>query len=611
MVTLRAGSFTVLDASSTFVDGRATPRGGSIVIRTTGDVEGQGRSDAINVDGPRAPCPAMTQCSGGSILIEAGGDVSFQGDLFARGTTNEAGGGSITVRAGGNFSNTSTSEISAAGGSLSSGGGFVDITASGSATLGGPVNVRGSDGGTIDLGALGAVVVNEILDASPLSASDAGSGGEVNVQGRSVQIVGPIRADGVTGTFQSGGCGGFVCLLSIAGDIVVSGDVTVEGASPDGGGGEIAIDSRATLQVQSRVSARARGTEGCGGGICLNAGTDLTLTAAGSVISSAGGVGAGGQGGGTGGDIELLAGRQINVNGLVDAAGKNNDTSGGSVAILAAVEGSGPATVASTVDVRGGGCTTEFCGIGGLVDVNGCDVTVTSAGRLLLSGAEEGGASTIAAREQLRIAGTVDARRSIPSGRDGTNTLRFPSRKAPIITGTVQPPPTQTSLATCVFPGQTNPPCQDPCPVCGDGQPQFPETCEGGGIPPRSCDGCSIYCQTESCADDSVCTTDSCNPDFGCFFEPIPGCTVPPTATPTRPTPTATHTATPTRTPVPCVGDCNRDGAVSITELVVGVNIGLGRLPLSECPSFDLDGNGVLGIDEVLIAVRAALTGCA
>jgi cysteine-rich repeat protein len=607
MATLLAGSFTVLDATSTFIDGRA-PLGGSIVIRTTGDVQGLGRSDAINVDGT---------ARGGTILIEAGGNVSFQGNLLARGTTSAAGGGFITIRAGGNFSNASTSLISVAGGSTSSGGGLVDITTDGSATLNGPINLRGSDGGSLDLFAIGAVTITEIIDASPLTASDAGSGGEANIQGRSIQLSAPIRADGTAGTLQSGGCGGFVCLLSVGGNIVVAGEITADGISPDGGGGEISVDSRGTLRLQSRLSARARGTEGCGGGINLGAGTDITVTSAGSVISSAGGTGAGGLGGGTGGDIELIAGRNIEVNGLIDAAGKSNDTSGGTATLLAGIEGSGMLTLANTIDVRGGGCSIEFCSLGGTVDLDGCDVTVAAACRLLATGSEEGGANTIAAREQLRIAGTLDARGSIAAARPGTNALRFPSRKAPIITGTVQPAATQTSLATCVFPGQTNPPCQDPCPVCGNGRNEFPETCDDGMNPPRSCDGCSLFCRTESCDDGNVCTTNSCNPDFGCYHEPIAGCTPPPTPTPTRPTPTVTQTftltptSTPTQTPVPCVGDCNGDGMVSITELVIGVNIALGKLPLGECPTFDLDGNGILTIDELMIAVRGALIGCA
>jgi len=59
-----------------------------------------------------------------------------------------------------------------------------------------------------------------------------------------------------------------------------------------------------------------------------------------------------------------------------------------------------------------------------------------------------------------------------------------------------------------------------------------------------------------------------------------------------------------------CVGDCNGDGMVSISEILTGVNIALGSEPLSICPSFDTDGNGTLDIQELLAAVRSAVDGC-
>jgi hypothetical protein len=59
-----------------------------------------------------------------------------------------------------------------------------------------------------------------------------------------------------------------------------------------------------------------------------------------------------------------------------------------------------------------------------------------------------------------------------------------------------------------------------------------------------------------------------------------------------------------------CVGDCNGDGMVSINEVLTGVNIALGMAPLSSCPSFDTDHNGMLDIQELLAAVLSAVDGC-
>jgi hypothetical protein len=59
-----------------------------------------------------------------------------------------------------------------------------------------------------------------------------------------------------------------------------------------------------------------------------------------------------------------------------------------------------------------------------------------------------------------------------------------------------------------------------------------------------------------------------------------------------------------------CAGDCDGGGAVTINELLMGVNMALGSVPVSGCPSFDRNRDGVVTIDELLDAVRAALVGC-
>ncbi len=60
----------------------------------------------------------------------------------------------------------------------------------------------------------------------------------------------------------------------------------------------------------------------------------------------------------------------------------------------------------------------------------------------------------------------------------------------------------------------------------------------------------------------------------------------------------------------PCVGDCDGDLQVSISELILGVNIALGNTMLSACPTFDRNGDGQVSIDELIGAVNAALNGC-
>jgi hypothetical protein len=90
-----------------------------------------------------------------------------------------------------------------------------------------------------------------------------------------------------------------------------------------------------------------------------------------------------------------------------------------------------------------------------------------------------------------------------------------------------------------------------------------------------------------------------------------------PTPTPTltamadTPTPSAVpDTPTPTATFGPCIGDCDGSGSIGIAELIRGVNIALGLLPLDDCPSMDADDSGSVGIGDLIRAVNSALGLC-
>ncbi len=59
-----------------------------------------------------------------------------------------------------------------------------------------------------------------------------------------------------------------------------------------------------------------------------------------------------------------------------------------------------------------------------------------------------------------------------------------------------------------------------------------------------------------------------------------------------------------------CTGNCNGDGQVTIDEIIVGVNMALGLLPLTVCPIFDRDGSGAIEIDELIAAIDSSQRGC-
>lgn len=59
-----------------------------------------------------------------------------------------------------------------------------------------------------------------------------------------------------------------------------------------------------------------------------------------------------------------------------------------------------------------------------------------------------------------------------------------------------------------------------------------------------------------------------------------------------------------------CGGDCDGNGAVGINELIIGVSITLSATDLGACPAFDLNASGDVLINELVAAVSYALSGC-
>ena len=59
-----------------------------------------------------------------------------------------------------------------------------------------------------------------------------------------------------------------------------------------------------------------------------------------------------------------------------------------------------------------------------------------------------------------------------------------------------------------------------------------------------------------------------------------------------------------------CEGDCNDDGSVSISELILAVRIALGGATAAECSAVDADDNGAVNINELVAAVTRALGSC-
>ncbi len=81
--------------------------------------------------------------------------------------------------------------------------------------------------------------------------------------------------------------------------------------------------------------------------------------------------------------------------------------------------------------------------------------------------------------------------------------------------------------------------------------------------------------------------------------------------TPETATPTPTTTPSPTATSPPtCPGDCDTNGAVTVDELIRGVDIALARQSLIACANLDANRDSEVRVDELVRAVNGALHGC-
>lgn len=61
---------------------------------------------------------------------------------------------------------------------------------------------------------------------------------------------------------------------------------------------------------------------------------------------------------------------------------------------------------------------------------------------------------------------------------------------------------------------------------------------------------------------------------------------------------------------VAIVGDCDGGGSVTVDEVVRGMLMALTQMPSNECPAFDTTQDGLVTVDELVSAVRAAMEGC-
>jgi len=572
---------------------------GFVRIETLGDLTierlpGQGSIRAINLS---------ANDIAGCIDIVVGGSLRLAGDIAADQTGTFGRGGEILIEAAVDVIMETTATLSVEGSPIGSEGGSIgiiagrDFIAKRETTLGATIDAGGAGTGSVDIEASRNVVVAGI----DLEARQEANGGGVLtvVAGADLTVAGNLNADG-DGPFEAfGGCGGQIDLSADFGDVQINANILARGGTPDGQGGEVSISTLGSVNVASNatVSARGQGAEACGGDVAIAA--DIDVVVAGKLEAN---------GGFGGANIDIGAGRDLTFSGTADVRGTTAGSFGGSITATASDVPSGVLTLSGLLDIRGGGCTDLLgCGVAGDVDLSACFLNITTSGRIA-GGSPDGGTVDLTANEVLTVNGSVEVRRNTVGGVDGTVTLAFPEARPPIVRpGSITPTAFLDPRPVCTL-EDTSGGCLIPCPECGDGEIEFPETCDQGVVPPAQCAGCSTACQIQTCDDGRDCTVDLCDPRFGCFQRPVDfPCTEPPTPTrtvtptPTQtgtptPTPTRTNTPTPsvtptvTATPTPTVGfigdaDCNGVRDTDLLPLVA-------QIFTPNCPGADVNRDG-------------------
>jgi cysteine-rich repeat protein len=500
---------------------RATLNAGSLTVAPGGQIIGQEHcappvvspcpqpnpSWTINSGGPvdvQASGSTVGRISmgtdwlGGTISITAAGSVTISGAVQSNDTTTNANGGNVTITSnGGDIITNPGSTLAAQGGTAFAGGGFVVLSAAGRVSVAQSVDVSGGqlDGGEVSATALQHDVV---LNGVAGNSANTGFGAAVFVTaGTSVQLLGAMALNGAS---PGGGGGGTVQVTAGFGDVTIGANILADGAASNGVGGSLDFKAAGTVTVNSGVtiSAQGGGSSGTGGTITMEAGRNVS--------SSSGTLNVSGQSGGAG-SIGIDARGGVTLGGTLSATGLGKQANGGSISITAGDGGFGPVSISGTVTASAGGCAAGVCGNGKTVAIQGCDVTVTATGQVLAQAGGVGGAIKLTARELMTVSGPINA----TGGTNGSVTLVHKVNKF-TGAGTITPAPTHTVLAACTATGQPN--CLVPCPICGNGIVEFPETCDDGNT--LSCDGCSQFCQVENCNGGNPCIIVQCDPQLGC-----------------------------------------------------------------------------------------------
>jgi hypothetical protein len=499
-----------------------------------------------------------TGAPGGAVSMTSTGTLMIAGPIDVRSRAGDNGGGSADLT-GVNITIAATGRINALGGADDFGG-DIEVDAKASLTLLGELNASGGDGGSIDLDSMGTMVVGSGVAIGADATTGGSSGGDIILRATgSLAMDGEISASGRNGSADIGaGDGGTISLEG--GSINVSqtsARVQASAGTPDGVGGDVDVSSTAgAIACAGRIEALGPGVDGNGGGV--------TFDAIGS-ISISGDVGVGAGRGGAGeidvsatGDVEIATGAML-------AADATSNGSGGDIG----VDSDGTLRILGELIADGG--PTQGA-IGGTITLEACAVRLETSGRL--SSLRSNGSNTVTGRDLAVIAGAMHADPS-----NGRNVFHFagPEYAPAIVAGSQIVPPAALMEDISIV----------PCNPVDTRTPPLSRSPTAMRTPPAT--------RSTSPGRTSTPTRDD---ELGTDRNGDPHAVAAPANSDCHPTPFV------------CVGDCNGGDTVTISELITCVNISLGTRPLSSCRACDGDGNGMVGVNELVRAVNNSLNGC-
>ena len=455
-MTINAGALTVQGG------GALLAPGGSITINTTGNVM-VGTSQSGRAVGL---IDVSSASGGGTIDIEAMGDVEIDGTLDSSANAADHDGNDITIT-GASVTIAGTIDLHGQGAGVP-GGLLIDAT-TGNATLtiASSINGTGSDpSATMDAfnveidSDTGNAVSNAAIDVSAQQAG--GSGGSVSITAAgAVTFGGRLLAGGNSNPPNVTGDGGELDLEADGGSVTITASKIDLGAGPGGTGGTANVTATLDIIQTVTIQMQSPGQGGSGGFADFEADHSLTLAG-------------------------------------IDASADAGGISGGTIFGSAWCSLTLPA--GSTLDARGLGGSTQL--------QSGGSMTIAGS---LLADAQVGNELDYLTVPPV-VTGTVNPPAVLKQVATLTPCGGFPPPPPPATCGNGKLDPGEVcdgNLGTCPGTLHCSPQCT--CVGCGDGIVEPPEQCDDGNT--NNCDACTNQCtfNTNVCGDGHVACGEQCD----------------------------------------------------------------------------------------------------